>query len=85
MLIEVHCIISIFAYCALCRKRGKKKGMGAEDGLWQKVDLAAGNKIPDVVAAAESYLLLYFGGDPCQTFCLVRDRCRVFSNGHLFF
>lgn len=39
-----------------CQKRNLRKGAGAEDGLWQKTDLAAGNNILVVVAkSAESY------------------------------
>lgn len=35
-------------------KAGQKKGTGAEDGSWNRVDLAMGNKIPFVVAAMRS-------------------------------
>jgi hypothetical protein len=42
----------------LCQKPSLLKGTGAEDGLWQKADLAAGNNILVVVAFyAESYHL----------------------------
>ena len=46
--------------------------MGAEDDLWQRVDLAAGNKIPDAVAEMRSAIwLIILAGDPCQRLCFV--------------
>lgn len=44
--------------------------MGAEDGLRQKTDLAAGNKSSVAVAEMRSAIFLYFGGDPLpKTLC----------------
>ena len=40
--------------CKRLSEAGQKKGAGAEDDSWNRVDLAAGNKIPLVVAAMRS-------------------------------
>lgn len=49
VMIEVHCIKSTPIYM-LCRSRIGRKGIDAEDGMWQNIDLAEINKISTAVA-----------------------------------